>query len=500
MTFKHFCGVGLVAAVALIGLAIGIETAYAADGSIVASVTSLAITALPAAMPRDLVGLRALRATAFTEMEAALESSEPTAQADFDAATANVETVDRLIANADKVQKLRANSAIAAPHIISNNGDDVLAGFSESRRILLSAHSDLPVAQREQLVGYHERPFANLGEQMQAVHRLAVAHERDPRLVSAALGANETIPSDGGNLVQVDFSTEILRRTFDRPGLAAKVRKFPLGANSNGMKLNALKDNSRATGSRYGGVRGYWLAEAAALTASGPMQFRQMELNLKKLGALLYATDEQLQDAAFLEAMMVQAVSDEFAFLVDESIISGNGAGKPMGFMNAGCKVAVSKETGQAARTIVFENIQKMWSRLWAKSMPNAVWYINQDCYPQLNALSLVIGTGGVPVYLPPGGLSAAPFGTLMGRPVMPIEFCETVGTEGDIILADLSQYMLIDKSVASATSIHVAFLTGEQAFRFIYRLDGQPVDNLPITPYKGSATQSPFITLATRA
>jgi HK97 family phage major capsid protein len=225
-----------------------------------------------------------------------------------------------------------------------------------------------------------------------------------------------------------------------------------------------------------------------------------MELNLKKLGGLLYATDEQLQDAAFLEAMMLEAVSDEFAFLVDESIISGNGAGKPMGFMNAGCKVAVAKEAGQAARTIVKENIDKMWSRMWSKSMPNAEWYINQDCYPQLNSLSQVIGTGGVPVYLPPGGLSVAPYGTLMGRPVTPIEFCETLGTEGDIILGDLSQYMMIDKSVAAATSIHVAFLTGEQAFRFIYRVDGQPVDNKPITPYKGSATQSPFITLATRA
>ena len=449
-------------------------------------------------MPRDIVSLRQDRAKAYAKMEAALEG-DASDQIAFDAASAEVEALDKEIANAEKLAKLRGAKAVPGPGV-GNDDADIFAGFSEERRKLLTAHATLPTAQREQLIGFHERPFANLGEQMQAVHRAAVVHDRDPRLVAAALGANETIPSDGGYLVQVDSSTEILRRTFDKANLAAKVRKFPLGANSNGMKINALKDNSRATGSRYGGVRGYWLAEAATLTASGPMQFRQMELNLKKLGGLLYATDEQLQDASFLEAMMLEAVSDEFAFLVDEAIISGNGAGKPLGFMNAGCKVTVAKETGQAARTIVFENVQKMWSRLWAKSMPNAVWYINQDCYPQLNAMSLVVGTGGVPVYLPPGGLSTAPFGTLMGRPVMPIEFCETLGTEGDIILADLSQYMMIDKSVQAATSIHVAFLTGEQAFRFVYRCDGQPVDNLPLTPYKGSATQSPFITLAVRA
>lgn len=494
MTLKSYrFGVGL-AAVAI--LFVAAMSAGMIPHDDVLNGMALAITALPATMPRDLAALRGLRATIYTEMEAALAAD---GQADFDASAASIEKIDVAIANADRLHKAKGATALGPLQSDPESGG-VFAGFPDDRRKLLTAHAGMPIQVREQLSGFHDRPFANLGEQMQAVHRAAVVHDRDPRLVAAALGANETIPSDGGFLVQVDSSTEILRRTFDKANLAAKVRRFPLGANSNGMKINALKDDSRATGSRYGGVRGYWMAEAAALTSSGPMQFRQMELNLKKLGGLLYATDEQLQDASFLEAMMLEAVSDEFAFLVDESIISGNGAGKPLGFMNAGCKVSVSKETGQAARTIVFENIQKMWSRLWAKSMPNAVWYINQDCYPQLNAMSLVVGTGGVPVYLPPGGLSAAPFGTLMGRPVQPIEFCETLGTEGDIILGDLSQYMMIDKSVAAATSIHVAFLTGEQAFRFIYRVDGQPVDNKPITPYKGTATQSPFVTLATRA
>lgn len=448
-------------------------------------------------MARDLVSLRQARAKAFEHLESFV-TGEGFDQTAFDGAAATVEGIDAEIAAAERMQRLRGSTALAGPASIGNG--DFFAGFAEARRALLTAHANLPTHEREQLLGYRERPFVGLGEQMQAVHRAAVVHDRDPRLVAAALGANETIPADGGFLVQVDHSTELLRRTYDKAMLAAKVRKYPLGVNSNGMKINALKDDSRATGSRYGGVRGYWTAEAGTITSSGPMQFRQMELNLKKLAGVSYVTDEMLQDAAFLEAMLMDAFSDEFAFLVDEAILFGNGAGKPMGFMNAGGKVSVAKETGQAAKTIVFENIQKMWSRMWTKSMPNAVWYINQDCYPQLNSMTAVVGTGGVPVYLPPGGLSQAPYGTLMGRPVQPIEFCETLGTEGDIMLADLSQYMMIDKSVSAASSIHVQFLTGEQVFRFIYRVDGQPVDNKPITPYKGTATLSPFVTLATRA
>ena len=69
-----------------------------------------------------------------------------------------------------------------------------------------------------------------------------------------------------------------------------------------------------------------------------------------------------------------------------------------------------------------------------------------------------------------------------------------------DIVLADLSQYLLIDKGgISAASSIHVRFLYDENVFRFIYRVDGQPIWNAPITPYKGAGTLSPFVTLQAR-
>jgi hypothetical protein len=48
-------------------------------------------------------------------------------------------------------------------------------------------------------------------------------------------------------------------------------------------------------------------------------------------------------------------------------------------------------------------------------------------------------------------------------------------------------------------TSIHVAFLTGEQAFRWQLRHDGQPFWKKPLTPKNGTNTLSPFVALATR-
>ena len=193
--------------------------------------------------------------------------------------------------------------------------------------------------------------------------------------------------------------------------------------------------------------------------------------------------------------------SEEFGFKVDDALINGNGAGQPLGILSSNCLVTVAKESGQAASTVVVENIVKMWARMWARSRQNAVWLINQDIEPQLYTMSLSVGTGGVPVYMPANGVSGSPYSTLFGRPVIPIEQCQTLGTKGDIYLADFSQYLIIDKGgMDSATSIHVRFIYDETVYRFVLRIDGQPIWNSALTPYKGSSTLSPFVALATRS
>jgi HK97 family phage major capsid protein len=342
-----------------------------------------------------------------------------------------------------------------------------------------------------------ERKFKNFGEQLRAIYKSSAPGARvDDRLSTrAASGLNETNPTDGGFLVQQDFVSELLKRTFDTGVLASKARRVPISTNSNGLKINAVDDDSRKDGCRWGGVQTFWESEADALTGSKP-KFRQIELNLKKLTGLCYATDELLQDAAALESVIRQAFAEEFAFKIDDAIIGGAGAGQPLGILKSKALVVQGLEQGQTAKVTV-ENLVKMWSRLWSRSRANSVWYVNQELEPLLYTLKV----GDKPVYIPAGGLSDTPYATLFGRPVVPLEQCSALGEVGDILLADISQYMLIDKGGINAqSSIHCRFLYDEEVFRFIYRCDGQPIWNKPITPYKGSNTLSPFVTLAARA
>lgn len=348
-------------------------------------------------------------------------------------------------------------------------------------------------------------PFAHFGEQLMAVKQASVpGGEADPRLLeimaATATGADESVGSEGGFLVQTDFSAELLRLIHETGVLPSQCDNTGIGPTANGLTINAVDETSRVDGSRQGGIQAFWEPEAATYTKSKPT-YRKMQLTLGKLTGLYYATDELLMDTVALGQEISGMFAEEFGFKLDDAIVRGPGNGIPLGIVGHAGTVSIAKEGGQTAATIVKKNVENMYTRMWARSLPRAVWYINQDCWPQLFGLSQEIGIGGVPVFLPPGALAAAPFGTLLGRPIRPIEQCDTLGNVGDLIFADFQQYKTIDKGgLQAATSIHVQFLTGETAFRFQLRFDGQPKRNAPLTPYKGDKTQSSFLTLANRA
>ena len=168
-------------------------------------------------------------------------------------------------------------------------------------------------------------PFPDFGDFLRAVQVNATERTMDPRLrksdirnpqVRAAAGMNEEVASSGGFLVMTEIGAMIEKAAFETGMLASKTTKIPLGPNSNGMKLPGIDETSRVDGSRWGGVRGYWLNEAGSLTSSKP-KFRNIELGLNKLAVLVYATDEMLADATTLGSVIQRSASEEFGFKLD---------------------------------------------------------------------------------------------------------------------------------------------------------------------------------------
>jgi HK97 family phage major capsid protein len=348
--------------------------------------------------------------------------------------------------------------------------------------------------------------FHTWGHQLQAIYAattgklvggIASREEAYNKLHAAATGSGEAIDSDGGYLVQRDLSTEIEDQMSAEGTLLALMS--PVEVSGNGLVERYVNETSRATGSRGGAVQGYWVGEADALTAS-KVKWEKRTTDLGKAGALGYVTDELIQDAPALSSLYPKEFGEELTFMIEDGIINGDGlAEKPLGIIGHSGTVSVTKATNQAAATFLQQNISDMWVRLLSGSKARAVWLINGELGPQLDLLSVPAGAAA----LEPRFVNYGPDGILRikGRPVIEVEYCAALGTVGDIILTDLSQYRLIRKGgVTQAMSIHVRFVNDEQTFRATTRVGGQPKWKSAITPYKGTLTRAAHVTLATRS
>jgi HK97 family phage major capsid protein len=344
-------------------------------------------------------------------------------------------------------------------------------------------------------------PFSSFAEQIGAVIQAGKHGQRtDERLfeVRAASGLNEGVGSEGGFLVQSDFAASILSHVYTVGEIARRCTRIPITTNASGIKIPRIDEQSRADGSRWGGVRGYWTTEGGAIQTSKPA-FGLLELNLKKVAAAVYCTDELVEDSAALSAFLSMVVPQELTYKVEDAIVNGDGVGKPQGLTVSPACITVAKITGQAQDTFSFENATSMWQR-YGGTEAGACWLIHRSVIPQLYSMAVVGGVSMWPAFTPTPA-AAAPPSTLFGKPLIVAEYCQKLGDKGDVVLADLSQYVLIEKGgVQAASSIHVRFLEAEQVLRFIYRVDGQSAWATAITPKNGTDSLSPWVVLAERA
>lgn len=321
----------------------------------------------------------------------------------------------------------------------------------------------------------------------------------DPRLTVLAAQPSpvgvEGIGEDGGFPIPPDFRKDILQKVMDEDQLLSRTDQLAVSGNAITVPTD---ETTPWEGSA--GVQAYWEGENMQIPGSKP-KFQNSSYRLNKLTAMVNVTDELLEDAPALDGYLRRKAPQKINFKINRAIVAGNGVGQPLGLLNAPALVTVAAEGGQSADTLVFNNITKMWARMYSQSWNRSVWLANQDTMTQLMGMQFP-GTGtAVPVFIPPGGLADSPFGRLMGRPIVFTEACETLGDKGDLILADLSQYMTALKAggIRLDTSMHLYFDYNATAFRFIIRVAGAPWWSAPITPRASANTLSCFVALAAR-
>lgn len=346
--------------------------------------------------------------------------------------------------------------------------------------------------------------YRRFGDFAQAVHR-GVVHKDDAALTQLANVAttygSEGTGADGGFLVPPEFRRTIWQKVMEQENLLTRCDPVEIEGNN----ITVPKDET-APWDTTNGIQVYWESEGAQGTNTKP-KFEEATMRLQKLMALVPVTEELLEDAPGLESWLRRKAPQKMAAKINTAIVRGTGVGQPLGILKAACLVSVAKETSQPADSVWKANVDKMWSRMYGPCRRNAVWLINQDIEPSLEnmafaPLGVVPTAASVPVYLPPGGAADAPYARLKSRPVIPVEACSTLGDQGDIILADLTQYMSLLKAgqdIRTDVSMHLYFDQALQCFRFIFRVNGQPSWGSTLAPENGTATRSCFVTLDAR-
>lgn len=316
----------------------------------------------------------------------------------------------------------------------------------------------------------------------------------------AALGLNETIDAEGGILLDADVSNDMMPYILSDTSLPGLCTQRNLS--SNRLVLRSLNNYSKAS-SWTGAAIAYWLDEANTITPSAA-DFDKIEIHAKKVAALYYSTEELDEDQPALQAELLEGAGMELSMAIGEAIVNGLGTAAVQGILSSKALLTQAIEADQALvdGALMTENLLNMLAHFPAKNRSRGVWLYNPELDAWFPRLNLAVGTGGVPVYLPPNGLSAKPFGTIFGMPMLPCEHCQAPGTVGDIVLADMSQYILAMRGgIKKAASIHVAFVSEQTAWRLSQRVGGHTRQSSYYTPRHATSGfyMSPFITLAAR-
>lgn len=388
-----------------------------------------------------------------------------------------------------------ANTSPAVPRaILGNPGRNGPPSGSPTVRNVIPRNTTGSFAER--LFGSHHgenQGFASAGEWMETI----ASGLNDNRLMAAN---RVGIDSEGGYLAPQQFVNGFFDAAVEKSVLVSRVQVFRMVSDT--LHLNSFHGNDHST-SLFGGFEGGWEAELSSLSPQSA-KFRRLTFQAKKLVILQNTSNELMQDGSDFDRLLTEALAQAMAYKLDEAIISGTGAGRPLGILNAASTIEVSAVVSQTTDTIWWKNVIDMMARLAPGCWNNAVWLTHPSCIGQLFRLdahadygsgSELVGDTIQPTFKESNGTF-----TLLARPVLVTEKCEKLGDKGDLILVDPTQYGLgMRQELIIERSMHAGFSTDSTYYRAKIRVDGQPLWSSALTPRNDSTTLSWACVLAAR-
>ena len=341
--------------------------------------------------------------------------------------------------------------------------------------------------------------FNGLGDFMMTV----ASGREDWRLRSfpRAAGQGEYSGGEGGYLVPHQLTASILGPLFSESGVLSRVNLLPMS--SNVLTAAGFKTTDTSSGA-VGGLELKWEGEGETLDSQTGV-LGSIFLRAKKGAILVECSNELLEDSVAASVQLEQIMRNAARFGLERAILTGDGVGRPRGVLNDVGLITVAKESGQAADTLIFENIVNTASRVHPSVLANSVWVASPSVLPQLLSLAFpikdasanVVGGSQVPITV-----EGEPVGMyrLMGLPLLLSETLPQLGDKGDLMLVNFGEYLFsLRTDLQIEMSPHLRFDKDKTVFRLRVRCDGQGRWDGPATPLNGNSL-SWAVCLAERA
>ncbi|OAS21144.1 phage major capsid protein [Paenibacillus oryzisoli] len=346
-----------------------------------------------------------------------------------------------------------------------------------AQRILMKQKQD--DTQKE--VDQRSMGFASFGDFIQTLR----FKPNDDRFVEAESRQQSMgVGSEGGVLVPTTFREQILQVSQQSAIIRPRATVIPADSQfpDAGVTMPALNQVGYGM---YGGVQVDWIAEGVTKPDTSA-KFTDVNMLPKEVAGSIVVTDKLLRNSNAAGTLLRSLLGKAIAAAEDDAFLNGDGVGKPLGILKAAATLGVNRAT---ASQIGYVDAVNMYAKV--KKGGKLDWIGSESIIPQL----MQIKDGGNNLIWQPNARDDAPE-RIFGAPLGWNERSPQLGAKGDLVLADLSYYLIQDGSpLAISASEHVYFRENKTVLKAFFLVDGQPWLTGPITQ-EGGYQVSPFVAL----
>jgi HK97 family phage major capsid protein len=221
-----------------------------------------------------------------------------------------------------------------------------------------------------------------------------------------------------------------------------------------------------------------WVAETGTRAETTGQNYGKANIPTHEMYALVLFSRQLLADSFFnLEVELRDDISEQFGVLEGAAFVSGDGVGKPQGFLS---NVTTNINTAAGSTAITYTDLVKTLMKLKPayRNSPNCKWAMNQNV---LSTVRQIVDGSQRPIFMPYMEGMASKFpGTIMGYPYVEATDMPSAvsGTNRTVAVGDfMKAYRFIDRVQMAVQRLEELYATSGQIGLLINkRVGGQLV------------------------